>query len=116
MNHFRYIKTAQVEEISGGDKNFSIELTNIFIGQIADFVQNMTDALQHKDWKKLGKEAHTAKSSAMTFGMDETGILLKKIQLQCEAGDFDPVPQMVNDAISQLKGALPELEKFKTLV
>lgn len=116
MNHYRYIKTAQVEEISGGDRDFSIELTNIFIAQIADFTQKMRDALQQKDWEVLGKEAHTAKSSALTFGMETTGTLLKKIQRQCEANNFDDVPQMVTDAIAQLQGALPELESFKKTV
>lgn len=113
MNHFRYIKTAQVEEISGGDKDFLIELTDIFLGQIDDFTSKMADALQNKNWDKLGKEAHTAKSSAMTFGMDDTGVLLKNIQLQCEANDLDTVPEMVHDAIEQLKGAIPELEAYK---
>ena len=113
MNHFRYIKTAQVEEISGGDKDFLIELTDIFLGQIDDFTSKMADALQNKNWDKLGKEAHTAKSSAMTFGMDETGKLLKEIQLQCEANELENVPQTVYDSINQLNGAIPELKEFK---
>jgi len=116
MNHFRYIKTAQVEEISGGDKDFLIELSNIFLEQINNFTQKMTQALRQKNWKELAKEAHTAKSSAMTFGMDDTGKLLKNIQLQCEADNFEPVPQMVHDAIAQLHGAVPELESFKKSV
>ena len=113
MNHFRYIKTAQVEKISGGDKDFLIELTYIFLGQIADFVNKMSDALQNKNWKELAKEAHTAKSSAMTFGMEKTDILLKKIQLQCEHNDLEKIPEMVRHAIAQLEGAIPELEDFK---
>ena len=113
MNHFCYIKTAQVEEISGGDKDFLIELTDIFLTQIDDFTSNMSDFLLDKNWIELAKEAHTAKSSAMTFGMDDTGVLLKKIQLQCEANDLDTVPQMVHNAIEQLEGAIPELEEFK---
>ncbi len=116
MNHFRYIKTAQVEEISGGDKDFLIELSNIFLGQIDDFIRKMNQALQLKNWAELAKEAHTAKSSAMTFGMDNTGKLLKDIQLQCEASNFEPVPQMVHDAIAQLQNAIPEIESFKKSV
>lgn len=113
MNHFRYIKTAQVEELSGGDKDFLIELVDIFLEQIDVFVSKMSDFLESKNWIELGKEAHTAKSSAMTFGMDETGVLLKNIQLQCEDNKLDEVPAMVIKAIEQLNGAVPELNEYK---
>ena len=110
---FQYIHTKQVEEISAGDGEFLVELIDIFLAQIPDFVAKMKAELEAKNWLKLAREAHTAKSSAMTFGMDETGVLLKNIQLNCEANDLELVPKMTKQAIEQLEAAIPELKKFK---
>ncbi len=110
---FQYIRTKQVEEISAGDNEFLIELVDIFLSQIPDFVAKMKTELEAKNWLNLAREAHTAKSSAMTFGMDETGVLLKKIQLNCEENELEHVPEMVKHAVEQLEGAVPELEQFK---
>lgn len=112
-DRFQHIRTKQVEEISGGDHEFLTELVDIFLAQIPDFVDKMNTNLEAEHWLQLAREAHTAKSSAMTFGMDETGVLLKNIQLRCEANELDEVPKMVKQAVGQLEGAIPELEQFK---
>lgn len=110
---FQHINTKQVEEISGGDKDFLKELVDIFLEQIPDFVQKIAASFETENWPVLAREAHTAKSSAMTFGMDDTGVLLKKIQLDCEANQFENVPDMVKQVIQQLEAAVPELESLK---
>lgn len=112
-NTFQHIDPSQIETLAGGDTEFIKEMAEIFLEQIEEFVTNMSSFLQEKNWEKLAREAHTAKSSAMTFGMDDTGNLLKKIQLECEAGNLDDVPRMVEDAISQLQAATPEVKKLK---
>ncbi|WP_320111764.1 Hpt domain-containing protein [Draconibacterium orientale] len=111
-NKFQHIDTSQLETLAGGDKEFMKEMAEIFLEQINEFVTNMSSFLQEKNWEKLAREAHTAKSSAMTFGMDDTGSLLKNIQLECEAGNLDDVPKMVADAIDQLQAAIPELKEL----
>ncbi|WP_319479081.1 Hpt domain-containing protein [uncultured Draconibacterium sp.] len=112
-NTFQHIDPSQIESLAGGDTEFIKEMAEIFLEQINEFVTNMSSYLQEKDWEKLAREAHTAKSSAMTFGMEGTGTLLKNIQLECEAGKLNDVPKMVEDAISQLKAATPEVKKLK---
>ncbi|WP_319502089.1 Hpt domain-containing protein [uncultured Draconibacterium sp.] len=112
-NTFQHIDPSQIESLAGGDTEFIKEMAEIFLEQINEFVTNMSSYLQEKDWEKLAREAHTAKSSAMTFGMEGTGTLLKNIQLECEAGNLNDVPKMVEDAISQLKAATPEVKKLK---
>jgi len=111
-NTFQHIDPSQIETLAGGDKEFIKEMAEIFLEQIEEFVTNMGSFLQEKNWEKLAREAHTAKSSAMTFGMDDTGNLLKKIQLECEANNLDEVPRMVEDAISQLQAASPEVQEL----
>lgn len=111
-NTFQHINTSQLETLAGGDNEFVKEMAEIFMGQIDEFVTNMSSFLKAEDWEKLAREAHTAKSSAMTFGMDNAGTLLKNIQLECEANNLDNVPKMTEDAISQLQAAIPELKEL----
>ena len=111
-NKFKYISTTQIDALAGGDTDFKKDLSTIFLEQIEEFVAKMSQFLKDQEWKKLAREAHTAKSSAMTFGMEDTGNLLKNIQLDCESGEREKVPQMVEDAISQLQGAVPELKQI----
>lgn len=111
-NKFQHINTSQLETLAGGDEEFMKEMAEIFLEQIDEFVTNMSSFLKAEDWEKLAREAHTAKSSAMTFGMDDTGNLLKKIQLECEADNLTDVPKMVEDAINQLQAAVPELNQI----
>ncbi len=111
-NTFQHIDTSQLETLAGGDQEFMKEMAEIFLEQISEFVMNMSSFLQEKNWEKLAREAHTAKSSAMTFGMEGTGTLLKKIQLECQANNLNDVPKMVEDAITQLEAAVPEVENL----
>jgi HPt (histidine-containing phosphotransfer) domain-containing protein len=112
-NQSKLIHTNQIDAISGGDNSFKIELINIFLEQIPEFIQNMTSSYENKDWTLLAREAHTAKSSALTFGMDETGMLLKDIQLNTEKSKFDTLPALIGKAVSQLSSAVTELETLK---
>ncbi|WP_346859536.1 Hpt domain-containing protein [uncultured Draconibacterium sp.] len=112
-NQTKLIHTHQIDAISGGDNSFKIELINIFLEQIPEFIQNMTSSYENKDWTLLAREAHTAKSSALTFGMDETGMLLKDIQLNTEKSEFDTLSALIEKAISQLSSAVIELEAMK---
>jgi HPt (histidine-containing phosphotransfer) domain-containing protein len=110
---FQHICVKQVQEISGDDHEFLAELVDIFLAQIPDFVDKMNKELSAQNWSKLAREAHTAKSSAMTFGMEKTGVLLKTIQLRCEENKPESLPSLVQQAIEQLEGAVPELQQFK---
>jgi len=73
-----------LDAIANGDENFKKELINIFLEQIPDFVKNMKSFLENDNYEKLAREAHTAKSSALIFGMSNAGKLLKEIQFLAE--------------------------------
>ncbi len=109
----KLIHTKQIDAISGGDVSFKVELINIFLEQIPEFISNMNNSFETKDWILLAREAHTAKSSALTFGIDETGILLKDIQINCENNEFDVLPELLSKAINHLDSAVYELEALK---
>jgi len=117
MGEYKFIHTKQIETLAGGDNEFLMELVDIFLEQIPEFVSNMRNSFDSQNWSILAREAHTAKSSVMTFGMDETGTLLKSIQVTIEANDLQKVPEMLHKAIQDMEAAIPELHDFKnTLV
>ncbi|MCK3685632.1 Hpt domain-containing protein [Maribellus sp. YY47] len=111
--HFQHINTSRIEELAAGDTEFYIEIIDIFLNQIPDFIDKMTTALEEKNWQLLAREAHTAKSSALTFGMEDTGVRLKQVQLLAEANELDTLPELVKKAISDLEAAIPELHELK---
>lgn len=105
-----------VEEISGGDKDFKKELIEIFIKQIPEFLENMNKFLADNNFSELAKEAHTAKSSALIFRMEETGKLLKQIQLDAETNKTESIPEMIKTVQADLENASKELKSIlKTL-
>lgn len=94
-----------LEEVSAGDPNFKKELIEIFLRQVPAFVSNMKKFYAESDWPNLAKEAHTAKSSALIFGMEETGRALKNIQLFAEESKTDEIPVLIDKSIVDLEEA-----------
>ncbi len=104
-----HIDLTYVEEIAGGDNEFINELIGIFICQIPDFIANLQKYLSDNNLADLAKEAHTAKSSALIFRMEETGKILKKIQLAAEKQETDEIPEFIETVKSDFDGAINEL-------
>lgn len=111
-NNFEYVNLEYLEEISGGDNGFKKDLIQIFLKQIPEFLENMYQFLKENKNDLLAKEAHTAKSSVLIFSMEDSGDKLKKIQLLAEDNDIDPIPELLNDVESKLKGAQKELSSY----
>ncbi len=115
-NNFQQIKIEQLDYISFGDNEFKKELIEIFLDQIPEFISNMKKFFYEGDLTNLAKEAHTAKSSVLIFGMNNTGKSLKEIQLQSENNTIEQLSSLIesvelelNDAAKQLQIILSEL-------
>ncbi len=104
-----HIDLTYVEDIASGDNEFIKELITIFIGQIPEFITNLHKYLSDNNLQELAKEAHTAKSSALIFRMDETGNMLKKIQLAAEREETEQIPEFIETVKSDFEGAVNEL-------
>lgn len=98
-----------LEDVSAGDPYFKKELIEIFLRQVPEFVSNLKKFYAEKDWPNLAKEAHTAKSSALIFGMEETGRALKNIQLLVEENKMDGLPVLIDKSIAELQEACVSL-------
>lgn len=103
-----------LDGIVNGDENFKKELVKIFLEQIPEFMKNMKNFLDNDKPENLAREAHTAKSSAMIFGMNNAGKLLKDIQFLAENKNLQatkPVFELVETEFETAKIQLIEFLK-----
>lgn len=101
-----------LDGIVNGDENFKRELIKIFMEQIPDFVKNMKMFLDNNNPENLAREAHTAKSSAMIFGMTNAGNMLKDIQLFAENNNLDEIRPAFEVVKAEFENAEIQLLEF----
>ena len=101
-----------LDEVAGGDTEFKKELVKIFLQQVPVFIENMKKFQNENDLVNLAKEAHTAKSSVLIFGMENTGASLKQIQLLAEENQTQQIPGLLQKAIHDMEDVISPLEQF----
>jgi HPt (histidine-containing phosphotransfer) domain-containing protein len=88
------------------------EFIQMFFDQIPEFRNGMTNYLAEKKWKELGEVAHKAKSSVMTFGMNDLGQKLKELQLKTQKlEDIADYPAYVDEFLKTIGQAEQELRE-----
>jgi HPt (histidine-containing phosphotransfer) domain-containing protein len=111
-NLMAYINLDYLKSMADGDPEIMKEMTDIFIAQVPEFIENLNIFLNEGRYLELGKEAHRAKSSVMIMGMDELAKDLKALQLATIAGTgVETYPQYVREFEVQCLGAIEELNK-----
>ncbi len=106
-----------LKEITGGEPEVMKELIGLFLSQIPEFKKELQLYLKNQDWVNLGKAAHHAKSSVMTFGLRDLGLTLKQLQLKTQQlggsanyqPDVDEFVRVITIAEAELR---QELEKL----
>ena len=106
ITDLEYLKT-----MSGGDATFIREMIDLFKEQIEEYKQLMPELLQQKDYDKLSKMAHKAKSSVAVMGMKEVAELLKDLEILAnKEEEVDRYESLVNEFLQQSELAVLELE------
>jgi HPt (histidine-containing phosphotransfer) domain-containing protein len=101
-----------LDEIAAGDENFKKDLVKIFLQQLPGFISNMKKFHAENDLSSLAREAHTAKSSVLIFGMEDTGAGLKKIQLLAEEKNTKQIPEILNQVLTDMESVKDPLQKI----
>jgi len=110
MAQLRYTNLDYLKEITGGEPEVTKEFIQMFFDQFPEFIDGMKNNLAEKKWKELGEVAHKAKSSVMTFGMNELGYQLKELQLKTQKlEDIESYPSYVDDFLTIMAQAKLEL-------
>jgi len=112
MNEQRLTDLSYLEEIAGGEATVMKEFIELFLEQITEFKSEMQFQLQNQQWGELGKTAHKAKSSVMTFGLNELGQHLKQLQIKTtQLTEVESYPADVEEFIRVINVAEQELKK-----
>jgi len=80
----KFTDLSYLREITGGEADIMKEFIGMFFDQIPEFKDGLRTCLQNEQWKELGELAHKAKSSVMTFGLNELGKHLKQLQIKTQ--------------------------------
>src|SRR5450759_2909050 len=111
MAQTRFPNLDYLKEITGGESEVMKEFIQMFFDQFPEFKNGMRNYLAEKKWKELGEIAHKAKSSVMTFGMNDLGQRLKELQLKTQKlEDIDAYPAYVAEFMSVVAAAEAELQ------
>lgn len=96
-----------IRDVAGGNKELMRELVGIFLSQLPEFERTLDEALAERRWIDVAAVAHKAKSSIVSMGMNDLGLLLKRLEMTCkniwvgEVGD-EVNAQRVSDCKMQL--------------
>lgn len=112
MAQARYTNLDYLKEITGGEPEVMQEFIQMFFDQLPEFRDGLTSHLANKKWKELGELAHKAKSSVMTFGMNELGYRLKELQLKTQKLEgIESYPEYVDEFLYEVGQAEIELKE-----
>ena len=112
MSQARLTNLDYLKEITGGEPEIMQEFIQMFFDQLPEFRDGLTSHLANHKWKELGELAHKAKSSVMTFGMNELGYRLKELQLKTQKlEDIESYPEYVKEFMDEIAQAEVELKE-----
>jgi HPt (histidine-containing phosphotransfer) domain-containing protein len=112
MDQIRFTNLDYLKEITGGEPEIMREFIQMFFDQLPEFRDGLTSHLANNKWKELGELAHKAKSSVMTFGMNDLGHRLKELQLKTQKlEDIDSYATYVDEFMKTIAQAEIELKE-----
>lgn len=101
-----------LKNMSAGNKELVIEMIGIFKQQVEEFVVEMTQLNDNKQYIELGKLAHKAKSSISIMGLNELAIELKNFENDAKAGiGTEKYPAFIAHFREETSEAVVELDE-----
>ncbi|MBN1117521.1 MAG: Hpt domain-containing protein [Bacteroidales bacterium] len=101
-----------MKNMSAGNKELVLEMIDIFKNQVEEFNDEMESLNKNKEYEKLGKLAHKAKSSISIMGLHELATDLKTLENIAKAGtDVETYPKYIAKFREQTAEALEELDE-----
>jgi HPt (histidine-containing phosphotransfer) domain-containing protein len=110
---FTYADLTYLESMSMGSNELIIEMIQLFIDQLPEFTEGLTEHLKNGDYMALGALAHKAKSSVAVMGMESLATDLKTLEISAKSGvDTDQYPVLVKRFIEQVTLTGAELQAY----
>jgi HPt (histidine-containing phosphotransfer) domain-containing protein len=90
-----------LESISGGDKEFVLDMVGTFITNVPGDIANIRSLIAAGNWQKVGEDSHRFASSLLFMGLED----LKLIAVQIEENGLG------SENLEQIPGLLDKLEQ-----
>lgn len=101
--------------MSAGNKDLVLEMISIFKSQVAEFIEEMQILYKEKEYEKLGRLAHKAKSSISIMGLNDLANDLKTFENNAKEGkDTEKYPQFIDRFKTETSEAITELEEISS--
>lgn len=101
---------SQLKKMSRGNRDFVVQMVNVFITLTTDAVNRMEVALQHKKYAEISKTAHKIKPSIDQMGITSLKEVVRKIEkYDPESASVDDFTNHTNQLIVALKDITDDL-------
>ncbi|MBN2213715.1 MAG: Hpt domain-containing protein [Bacteroidales bacterium] len=106
------VDLSYLREMSGGNQSLILEMIDIFKNQVKEFSEGLETHYEKKEFEKLGKLAHKAKSSVSIMGLNDLASDLKRLELSAKAGkEQEKYQSIINRFKLDTTEAVKELEE-----
>lgn len=114
------VDLSYLKNMSGNNKDLILEMIGIFIDQVNEFNRDMDLLYENKEYEKLGKLAHKAKSSISIMGLSGLSDDLKTLETLAKSGEkpemYKPLinkfRKETNEAVEELNQVTNNLELY----
>ena len=101
----------QLEELSGGNKDFISEIVNVFISDIPLQLNELEKALREKNFADLSKIAHKLKPSIDLFDVSALKEAIRTIENNAKNNiNSIGLPKLVEKVVVELNRTLDEIK------
>lgn len=112
-NQFTYADLSYLESMSMGSSEMVQEMIQIFLDQLPEFTEGLSELLKKQDYPALGALAHKAKSSVAVMGMDHLAGILKELELKAKAAeDTEHYAGYVGEFLNQIRTTEEEMKAY----
>ncbi len=80
INNKIVLDLSYLEEVSGGNKEFIIEMIDIFLAQTPGHITELNGAVAAKEWRKIAELAHKIKPTLAFMGVDSAKEVMAEIE------------------------------------
>jgi HPt (histidine-containing phosphotransfer) domain-containing protein len=109
----KIVDLTYLSEMSDNNVDLIKEMIDIFKEQVPEFITDMKNYFEKKEYFSLGLVAHKAKSSVYILGMKDLADMLKRFELLSKAEEeVDKYEGFINKFENQCNLAIEELNQL----
>jgi HPt (histidine-containing phosphotransfer) domain-containing protein len=107
---FEYIDMSFINDMSGGDNEFLVQMLEIYFAAIPKEITALQEAVRNDDSNAVVFSAHKLKGSFNFIGNKQLTKMLEKIEHSCDAvSDWQYIPPLTEEVAAMSAGILAEL-------